>query len=142
MRESLRVALLTLLACAAPARAAPFDALLGQPKALAAEQAFAMRVAGQGRHARLELDIAPGYYLYKDKLRANGAGGVPLPLDLPAGVPARDETFGAVEVYRGALVIGVPVPRGTRVIEVEYQGCAERRLCYPPARRLLPVDGA
>lgn len=142
MADRLALALVMGLAWAVAAGAAPFAGLLGRAEVLAPEQAFGMRLTGVAEHARLELDIAPGYSLYRDKLRARVPGGAALSLVLPPGTRVRDDPLGATEVYRGAQVIEAPLPRGTRTVEVEYQGCAERRLCYPPARRLLRVGGA
>ena len=54
--------------------------------------------------------IAPGYYLYKDKIRFSADGDVKLgPPALPAGKMKQDDTFGKVETYRGDLRVRVPV---------------------------------
>lgn len=148
MRERAAVAALLALLAGAPG-ANPLDALLGTdtPQTLPAERAFAMRVVPDGPGARLELDIAPGHYLYRDKLRVRPArGGADVPLRLPPGVRLHDAAFGDVEVYRGRLAIALGRVTGPdnpdEEIEVHYQGCADGRLCYAPARRVLRLDPA
>jgi thiol:disulfide interchange protein DsbD len=133
------------------------DAGLGlgaaQPKLLPPEQAFrfsARAVSPQLVEARF--DVAPGYYLYRDKLHfAIQAGGPALGVpELPAGERKHDEFFGDVETYRGALVIGLPVSNGTAgqalVLMADSQGCADAGVCYPPntqrLRLSLPAAGA
>lgn len=145
MRERAALAAVLLMFAGAPG-AGPLDALLdpGARQTLPAERAFAMRVVADGRDTRLELDIAPGYYLYRDKLRVRLAGAdADMALRLPPGARVQDEGFGSVEVYRGRLDIALGrmamQDNHSGEIEVSYQGCAEGRLCYPPARRVLRV---
>lgn len=148
MRKRAGVAVLLALLAGAPG-ANPLDALLGPdtPQTLPAQRAFAMRVVPDGPGARLELDIAPGHYLYRDTLRVRPAhGGAYFPLRLPPGVRVHDAGLGTVEVYRGHLAIGLGDLSGPDSpigeIEVHYQGCADGRLCYAPARRVLRLDPA
>jgi thiol:disulfide interchange protein DsbD len=81
--------------------------------------------------------IAPGYYLYRDKFRFD-AGAVKLgPAVLPPGKKKRDEFFGDVETYRGDLRIRVPLAAGggapqRLTLTVTSQGCADAGVCYPP----------
>lgn len=125
------------------ALAGPLDALLGRGEDAtpAPEQVFLMRAVG-GARPRLELDIADGYYLYRDKLRVTRADGRPVTLDLPPGQPMQDAHFGTVDVLRGRISAPVTLPAATESITVDYQGCAQDRLCYAPARRILAMDPA
>jgi thiol:disulfide interchange protein DsbD len=83
------------------------------------------------------VDIAPGYYLYREqfKFAADGASlGTPA---IPAGKVKFDDTFQKnVETHRGLLRIAVPVQQAARSfrLAVDYQGCADKGLCYPPAQ--------
>lgn len=62
--------------------------------------------------------------------------------ELPAGEPKDDELFGPVKVYYDTLTLSLPlesVPLTPTVLEVDYQGCIEDVLCYPPLTRELPL---
>jgi len=96
---------------------------------------------------RLSWEIAPTYYLYRNKLKvattstAARLGG----FDLPQGQLKTDEYFGTQQVYHNDLVAVLHVVRGsnsaalTVPIQVTYQGCAPT-LCYPPITKLLPIS--
>jgi len=82
--------------------------------------------------------IAPNYYLYRDKIRFSADNGVKLgEAVLPAGKVKQDEFFGRVETYRGDIKVSVPfkyadgIPK-TFKLKAEFQGCADLGVCYPP----------
>ena len=60
-----------------------------------------------------------------------------------------DKFFGNVEIYRGQMVVRLPLRHavpGQRVkVTAESQGCADLEVCYPPQRQSvslsLPIDG-
>jgi thiol:disulfide interchange protein DsbD len=55
---------------------------------------------------------------------------------IPEGIHKEDEYFGEVEVYYDALMVDVPVTGAEKeTFIVEYQGCAEAGICYPPQKR-------
>ena len=90
--------------------------------------------------------IAPGYYLYRQRLSfelldpARAQLGKPA---LPAGEKHSDEYFGEVEIYHDAwLRARLPLkskPAPPLRLKVGYQGCAEAGLCYPPQSRVLEL---
>ena len=91
--------------------------------------------------------IAPGYYLYKDKISVKTlAANVQLgQLDLPKGKLKFDEFFGESEVYVEDVFARLPLARATPdamelELEVTYQGCAEGGLCYPPTTRVISTS--
>ncbi len=94
----------------------------------------------------LRFDIAPGYYLYRDKLSAatDSAGVVLAPPVVPPGKVKFDEAFGKdVEYFRDSVTMVVPVPTpGTTgfTLQVGNQGCADKGLCYPPMQRGVQVE--
>jgi thioredoxin:protein disulfide reductase len=123
--------LLVLAVCTTPARAA--DVLL-EP-----EQAFRLS-ARLLSETLLEVTyrIAPGYYLYRDKLAFHLEppslhAGEP---QFPAGLWHEDEFFGRSEIYRDRLTVRIPVSGATehrrfRLIAVS-QGCADAGVCFLP----------
>ena len=97
---------------------------------------FAARVLDE-RSVDVEFTVAPGYYLYREKLQFEAAGAELGAPQLPPGKVKFDETFRKdVETLRGVLRIALPVQQaaaGFRLI-VTSQGCADQGLCYPPMR--------
>lgn len=142
-----------LLGAAAPALAAPpaqASASAGaaaEAEPLDAEQAF--RFSSRLLDARtLELrwDIAPGYYMYKAKLKLRAPDGVALgepAFDTP--LVKDDPNFGRVEIYRERMVVRVPFTGAAGAggeITATAQGCADLGLCYPPFSHAAALDGA
>ncbi|MCD9030445.1 cytochrome C biogenesis protein, partial [Luteimonas sp. Y-2-2-4F] len=127
-----------LLAGAGAQAAVDFDDLLP------VEEAFALRASAPTRE-RIELDwtVAGGYYLYRHRMGAEGAGFPGDGLQLPDGARHVDEFFGEVETYRGrmqAVLPGAAAAGADRVVlRVRYQGCADAGICYPPQTREVTV---
>lgn len=146
--------LLTLL-LTLPAAAGLFDAprptaalgLDGQRPSqqfLPVDQAFRLeqRRDAEGR-PQVRFIIAEGYYLYRQRFAFDADPGLlTAPVALPPGEPKHDEWFGDVQVYHAGVDIPLPLApdRGGR-IQVTYQGCADRGLCYPPETRTLTIAG-
>jgi thiol:disulfide interchange protein DsbD len=130
---AVRLILIFLLAISGLARAA-------EPELLEPDKAF--RFAARLKDARsieVSYQIAPGYYMYRDKFRFTLApAGVNLgEPQLPAGRKHRDEFFGDVETFRGSLSILLPfelADAGVPVIQLTAvsQGCADIGVCYVP----------
>ena len=92
--------------------------------------------------------IAPNYYLYRDKIRFSADSGVKLgEAVLPAGKVKQDEYFGRVETYRGDIKVSVPfkyadgIPK-TFKLKAEFQGCADVGVCYPPQDSVANIVAA
>lgn len=110
---------------------------------LPVEQAFRLQPARwDGAELVLRFDIAPGCYLYRerlsfDALEPNGAalGYAALPL----GESHEDAHFGKVAVFRDSVEVRFrPAPAAApRNIRVRYQGCAQDKVCYPSQTRVL-----
>jgi thioredoxin:protein disulfide reductase len=115
------------------------------------EIAFAASARAISQNAVVvRFDIAEGYYLYRDKLGfriAEGEGIELGPVNPPDGTLIEDEFFGETETYRNSVEILVPVLRGTDdvaeiVLAVDYQGCADLGVCYPPLTQDVAVTFA
>ncbi len=91
--------------------------------------------------------ITPGYYLYRDKFRLNllDAPGLTVTgLDIPPGESKDDPYFGRQQVFHNEAVVVARLQRDSRSaqtmrIKVDYQGCAEIGVCYPPLSQTLSV---
>ncbi|MDO7565190.1 MAG: hypothetical protein MUR45_01220, partial [OM182 bacterium] len=105
---------------------------------LPVDQAFQFTALSVNEQLLLRWQIAPGYYLYRDRLRLV-QDGVAVQVVLPEGVEKLDETFGLVRVYHGTLELAVPLNEASGPVQVEYQGCAEAGLCYPPRLQSVPL---
>ncbi|ULQ45636.1 hypothetical protein JN531_010970 [Flagellatimonas centrodinii] len=124
--------------------AAPTVALAGlwpsaQPELLPVEAAFQLEpVTWQAGTLRVPLRVAPGHYLYRDKLSV--APLADAELSLPAGEAYHDEHFGDVVIYRHDIAAEAPMATPPHTVTVRWQGCADAGICYPPQIRTVPVE--
>jgi len=115
---------------------------------LKVDEAFVLSTSVAGDETlRVRWDMPDGYYLYKHQFGATlrNATGVTLgePI-IPPGKQKTDEFFGDVEVYYHEVEIALPVTRdanGVAEVGIDYQGCADHGLCYPPETRWFSYDG-
>lgn len=128
-----------------------FLLLAALPAARAADQylpvrsAYKVALTAESGGLAVRFDIAPDYYLYRDRIGFESATpGVTLgAASLPVGVDHEDEFFGKQVIYRDLATVGVPVtfagaPHDFEV-RVRLQGCADAGLCYPPQNWTFPV---
>lgn len=112
---------------------------------LAPEKAFAFSAKAVDAHTvRLHWDIAPGYHLYRERIgvQADAPAVQWTPLALPAGKDEFDANFNkTVAVYRQTLDVDMRLTQGSAAvpITVNWQGCADAGLCYPPDSTQLQV---
>ncbi len=110
------------------------------------EQAFKVKAElNNAKSVVVHWDIAKGYKLYRDRVKVGVESGKAQlqPLVLPKAIKVTDPTSGeSVEIYHDTLTVDVPLVKtdGLFTLSVEYQGCAEDGLCYPPMTRLFKVD--
>ncbi len=118
----------------------------GEPEFLHPDEAFRLAIGPQDATTLVaRFQVAPGYYLYREKLDFTaGAGAILSPLTLPPGQPKRDEYFGEVLIYPEDFNIHLPLMRvdntGQITIIARYQGCAEQGLCYPPVEKAFTLS--
>lgn len=104
------------------------------------EAAFRLTVREQGSgQVQLRWAIAPGYYLYRDRIGVSGSGVGEV--TRPRGGIKQDPNFGTMEVYHDAVQVEV-VAGGASSLRVTWQGCAEDGLCYPPVAKDIALAGA
>lgn len=148
-----------LALCALAAEGGVLDALerigktSGQHEFLHPDEAFVVFHDVADGVLHVTWDIAPGYYLYRDKMHAESQTdalslGPPV---LPRGETKGDPTFGRVEIYRDEVTVPLAIAdtgadtRAARA-QIGYQGCAEDGICYPPIKKtigfLLPTAAA
>jgi len=137
----IRLTFLLLLAlCSAGSWALNPDELLPP------ERAFAARLEQQGPQLLLHLDVARGYYLYRERIQITPqpASSVKVPA-LPPGEAKNDPYFGRQQVFHQGITLTLPLNGPLPPdfgLKTVVQGCADAGLCYPPLTRTLKVgDG-
>lgn len=126
------------------------NGILGAEQALPEDRAFRIEaITGDADTLLLKLSPAEGYYLYRDKLRfslqAGGASVQPGAPKLPEAVWYPDPEFGLVPVYFEPVEITLPLQRGSAdagrvTLDVDYQGCRENGICYPPMQKTFTLE--
>lgn len=108
------------------------------------EKAFRLSVrAADERHVEVLFQIAPNYYMYRERFEVKSPEATLGALTMPAGKVKFDETFQKdVETYRNELRVRVPVEKAPArfSLEVVSQGCADAGLCYPPMTSAAEVS--
>lgn len=105
---------------------------------------FSLSVEHDEEGVGLELTwaIAPGYYLYRDRISAT-LDGRSVRLATPRGVSEDSNVPGSNlrEVYRSiamADTIGEQLPERGELV-VTYEGCGQNAICYPPIRKAIDL---
>lgn len=98
----------------------------------------------------LRFNVAEGYYLYRDKIQLtaqdvqNPDAGSPLAdVSFRQGDSHSDEFYGEQVVYRGNNVIAnlyLNRPVSDLALQLQFQGCAEKGVCYPVMRRNIHLE--
>ena len=93
---------------------------------------------------KIELNNAPGYYTYKDKFKVSFEPSSKKEITYPQGEIKEDEFFGKQEVYFGKQIITIllkgQIPTDQK-IRIDFQGCSEKGLCYPPSTHIINMEG-
>ena len=146
MAARLRLIFLLPWLAALPAGAVDlFDS--GEQEFLHPDEAFALTVIPEDpERFQASFRVAEGYYLYRDKTSFSIAGhdaGL-MPYRLPSGIVKEDPLFGEVQTWSGDVAVDLRLAEalaGSDGISLvaEYQGCAERGVCYPPQTKILKI---
>ncbi|ASJ71408.1 Thiol:disulfide interchange protein DsbD [Granulosicoccus antarcticus IMCC3135] len=102
------------------------------------------------RELIIRWQIEPGYYLYRDKLSfslTDAGGAQVVSADIDPGVEQYDEFFGNVRILRDVaearLILDPPAQLALSAkasLQLNYQGCADIGVCFPPSTATLPVS--
>jgi thioredoxin:protein disulfide reductase len=110
------------------------------------DQAFRISAkAVTSSQLEISWDIADGYYLYRNKIQFKSkTEQIPKVTPVfPEGETKHDENFGDLVIYRKNLRIPVSLnaegPASSIQLLVQYQGCADRGLCYPPQKKTFDI---
>ena len=121
-----------------------FGFALADEELLPPDQAFKISAkAITSDQLEISWEIAEGYYLYRNKMQFKSKTEqihTVTPV-FPAGETKHDENFGDVVIYRNNLRIPVSLAAANEAssiqLLVQYQGCADRGICYPPQKKTL-----
>lgn len=118
----------------------------GEQDIPSAEEAFVVQPAlWDGRDLIVGWTIAPGCYLYREKLVVEAVAPLGYALGkatLPEGQVHHDEHFGDVVILRNEAQLRFRPASGTppASLRIRYQGCAEGKVCYPIQTRTISVQ--
>jgi thioredoxin:protein disulfide reductase len=105
------------------------------------EKAFQAYMVQMDDHTlEVRFKVAPGYYLYRERISFKSAQAIQP--QLPVGTEKNDPSFGKVQVYKHDTVVPIksttPFPLDA-AITAKFQGCAEVGVCYPPQTHVLKL---
>lgn len=119
------------------------DLLSQQDEFLPVSEAFQLEYWIEDGQLLLHWKIADTYYLYEERFKFRRLDNTPLSATFTDGKMKYDELFERETMIHhhnvtATLAIAAGTPAG--IIKVEYQGCAEAGLCYPPQIVKLWLD--
>jgi thioredoxin:protein disulfide reductase len=131
------IGFVTLVPFALGLTAAPVLAASAKP----ADQPFRLSVLLDEKNGlELRWSVAPGYFLYRDKVSAT-LNGKRLEVKTARGEIKDDPASGPTEIYHReatAHVDGEDLPESGEVL-VTYQGCRENIVCYSPITKSIDL---
>ena len=113
------------------------------------EEAFSLSAWVEGDALIAEYQIAPGYYMYRERFEFQiESSDTPARFDvavIPDGKVKEDEFFGKMETYRNSVRIELPLlfdgaAASSLQVKMTSQGCADIGVCYPPLKQSLAVE--
>lgn len=120
----------------------------GSEDFLPPDQAFALATeVTDASTVTARIRIASGYYLYRDKTSVklvSGDGTTLGTVELPRGQVKNDPYIGRTEIIHDELSVRIPLMRTKSAandiaLEIGYQGCAEKGICYPPQTKKVSL---
>jgi len=116
-------------------------ALIFEDDFLKEDDAFMVSFDQQNDKLTVNFEIASDYYLYRDKFKFESNQLTLSPIELPAGTTHKDEYFGIQQIYKTHLSFTLNIQKATpgATIDVKYQGCAAKGLCYQPITKTVTI---
>jgi thiol:disulfide interchange protein DsbD len=123
-------------------------AMIGVNHALAAEplppnQAFQVTAkVGSAHEVITQWKLAPGYYIYAQKVTFTFNPSVNFTPQLPATEMKQDPLNGEIPVYKGSFAIPLVLDSNltTTNVTIAYQGCSSEGFCYPPTTKSIELN--
>jgi len=123
------------------------NSLRAEPEFLEVDDAFKLEVSRSKRQLKIKWVVAEGYYLYRERfsflLEPSNSGATLGTPQFPGNGKMKDDpAFGRVEVYDHDMEVRLSLEgtlTETLALVVNYQGCADAGLCYPPQTRRFPL---
>ena len=119
------------------------NTVVAQDDFLPVAQAFISDFSIENGQLVLRWNIAEGYYLYEERFKFKADNELPL---IPAYTPGKmkyDELFERetmVHYHQVTASFDLANINLPFILKLEYQGCADAGLCYPPQKKTLAVD--
>ncbi|ABR91616.1 thiol:disulfide interchange protein DsbD [Janthinobacterium sp. Marseille] len=89
----------------------------------------------------VQTNIADQYYVYRHSLSIKDASNNNILFVIPDGEAKHDEFFGDTEIYKNAsLRFQIPNIDFKLPLTLQWQGCSEGGICYPPQTQLIHSD--
>ena len=112
-----------------------------EPEFLKVDEAFVLSTSIENGDVVARWDMPDGYYLYRHQFEFTGTQGIELgDAQIPAGKQKFDDYFGDVEVYYQRADVRIPYSGGSGQVSIQYQGCADAGLCYPPEVKWFDLE--
>jgi thiol:disulfide interchange protein DsbD len=109
-------------------------------------KAFAAQVERNGNQLTLTLNVADGYYVYRDRIQLTTVPpGLLQPAVFPAGHVKNDPYFGKQVILQQHNQIRIPLTPGAPqrfTLNFKLQGCAAVGVCYPPYTHKLQIGNS
>ena len=108
-------------------------------------EAFQFSGSVEQGNAVIDVQIAPGHYLYKDRFSFSPARDITHlgSAAYPPGELIYDPYFQKdMETFAANLTVKLPVEYSSSLpeLEISFQGCASAGLCYPPHKVVIPLS--
>jgi len=112
---------------------------------LSPDAAFGLEIKQADNKINADFKIAPGYYLYKERIKFTLIPEQAHEIQLPAGDIKNDPNFGKMEVYHHDFTGNIILKNESSApvtIKASYQGCSEKGLCYAPQHKTFTITPA